>query len=57
VRGRQLALEKMDARLFQTALDRLQVLPGQAVLIGNDSYRDIFGARQLGIKTPNPSIA
>jgi FMN phosphatase YigB (HAD superfamily) len=57
VRGRQLALEKMDARLFQTALDRLQVLPGQAVFIGNDSYRDIFGARQLGIKTPNPSIA
>jgi putative hydrolase of the HAD superfamily len=42
---------KPDARLFQTALDRLQVLPGQAVFIGNDGYRDIFGARQLGIKT------
>jgi putative hydrolase of the HAD superfamily len=42
---------KPDARLFQTALDRLQVLPGQAIFIGNDGYRDIFGARQLGIKT------
>jgi putative hydrolase of the HAD superfamily len=42
---------KPDARLFQTALDRLQVLPSQAIFIGNDCYRDIFGARQLGIKT------
>ncbi len=42
---------KPDARLFQTALDRLQVLPNQAIFIGNDGYRDIFGARQLGIKT------
>jgi len=42
---------KPDARLFQKALDRLQVLPGQAIYIGNDCFRDIFGARQLGIKT------
>jgi putative hydrolase of the HAD superfamily len=42
---------KPDARLFQTALDRLQVLPSQAIFIGNDAYRDIFGARQLGIRT------
>jgi putative hydrolase of the HAD superfamily len=42
---------KPDARLFQKALDGLQVSPGQAIFIGNDGYRDIFGARQLGIKT------
>jgi putative hydrolase of the HAD superfamily len=42
---------KPDARLFRTALDGLQVTPGQAIFIGNDGYRDIFGARQLGIKT------
>jgi putative hydrolase of the HAD superfamily len=42
---------KPDARLFQKALDRLQVRADQAVFIGNDCYRDIFGARQLGIKT------
>ena len=42
---------KPDARLFQEALDRLHTLPNQAIYIGNDSYRDIFGARQLGMKT------
>jgi putative hydrolase of the HAD superfamily len=42
---------KPDARLFQKALDGLQVRPDQAIYIGNDGYRDIFGARQLGIKT------
>ncbi len=42
---------KPDARLFQKALDQLQVLPSQAIFVGNDGYRDIFGARQLGMKT------
>jgi putative hydrolase of the HAD superfamily len=42
---------KPDARLFQKALDRLHVSPEQAIFVGNDCYRDIFGARQLGIKT------
>jgi putative hydrolase of the HAD superfamily len=42
---------KPDTRLFQKALDGLQVSPGQAIFIGNDGYRDIFGARQMGIKT------
>ena len=42
---------KPDARLFQKALDALQLLPGQAIFIGNDRYRDIFGAKQLGMKT------
>ena len=42
---------KPDARLFRTALERLQVSPDQAVFIGNDRYRDIFGAHQLGMRT------
>jgi putative hydrolase of the HAD superfamily len=42
---------KPDARLFQKALDRLKVSPAQAIFIGNDCYRDVFGARQLGMKT------
>lgn len=42
---------KPDARLFQKALDRLRILPTQAIFIGNDCYRDVFGARQLGMKT------
>ena len=42
---------KPDSRLFQKALGELQLRPDQAIYIGNDVYRDIFGARQLGIKT------
>lgn len=42
---------KPDARLFQEAPDRLQVPSSHAIFIGNDCNRDIFGARQLGIKT------
>jgi putative hydrolase of the HAD superfamily len=42
---------KPDPRLFQKALDRLQIPPTQAIYIGNDCYRDVFGARQLGMKT------
>ncbi len=42
---------KPDARLFQKALDALEVLPEQALFVGNDMHRDIFGPRQLHIKT------
>src|SRR5205823_13729463 len=40
---------KPDARLFQKALDALEVQPTQALYVGNDMYRDIFGAQQLGL--------
>ena len=42
---------KPDARLFQKALDALQVTAEQAVFIGNDLYRDIYGAQQVGMKS------
>jgi HAD superfamily hydrolase (TIGR01509 family) len=45
---------KPDARLFQKALDPLQVRPNQAIFIGNDRYRDIFGVRRLGTN-PTPA--
>lgn len=41
---------KPDPRLFQKALDALQVRPEQALLLGNDLYHDIFGAQQVGMK-------
>jgi putative hydrolase of the HAD superfamily len=41
---------KPDSRLFQKALDALQVRPEQALFLGNDLYRDIFGAQQVGMK-------
>ncbi len=41
---------KPDSRLFQKALDALQVRPEQALFLGNDLYRDTFGAQQVGMK-------
>jgi putative hydrolase of the HAD superfamily len=42
---------KPDRRLFQHALDKLQVGADQAIFVGDDRYRDVFGAKQLGMKT------
>jgi putative hydrolase of the HAD superfamily len=42
---------KPDPRLFQKALDGLLIRADEAIFIGNDRYRDIFGAAQLGMKT------
>jgi len=42
---------KPDARLFQAALNELQVHPEEAIFVGNDRFRDILGARQVGMKT------
>jgi putative hydrolase of the HAD superfamily len=42
---------KPDARLFQAALTELRVSPEQAIYVGNDRFRDVFGARQVGMKT------
>ena len=42
---------KPDPRLFQNALDELRVRPEHAIFVGNDRYRDVFGAQQLGMKT------
>src|SRR5207245_1461233 len=41
---------KPDPRLFQKALDALQVRPEQALFLGNDLYHDIFGAQHVGMK-------
>jgi putative hydrolase of the HAD superfamily len=41
---------KPDPRLFQHALDHLEVRPEQAIFIGNDLYRDVFGPQQVGMK-------
>lgn len=42
---------KPDPRLFQVALSELQVSPEEAIFVGNDRFRDIVGARQVGMKT------
>jgi len=42
---------KPDRRLFQFALDRMNVAAGNTLYVGNDMYRDIFGAREAGMRT------
>lgn len=42
---------KPDKRLFRMALDRMGVAAEQALYVGNDMYRDIYGAREAGMKT------
>ena len=42
---------KPDRRLFQFALDGMGVAAENALYVGNDMYRDIFGAREVGMKT------
>jgi putative hydrolase of the HAD superfamily len=42
---------KPDARLFEAALAEMGLEPEEVIFVGNDMYRDIFGSRQLGMKT------
>jgi len=42
---------KPDPRLFKRALSMMQMKPSDVLFVGNDIYRDIHGARKLGIKT------
>ncbi len=42
---------KPDGRLFQVALDKLGIAAEHTMYVGNDMHRDIFGAREAGMKT------
>jgi putative hydrolase of the HAD superfamily len=42
---------KPDPRLFQLVLDELGVPADKTVYVGNDMYRDVYGARELGMTT------
>ncbi|MDH4316766.1 MAG: HAD family hydrolase [Desulfobulbaceae bacterium] len=46
-----LGYRKPDRRIFDLALRKLRLPADQVVFVGNDMYRDIFGAQQLGMKT------
>jgi putative hydrolase of the HAD superfamily len=42
---------KPDPRLFRYALNALGVAAEDAVHVGNDMHRDVFGAHELGLRT------
>ena len=41
---------KPDTRLIRKALDIMELVPAEAIFVGNDMYRDIYGASRVGIK-------
>ncbi|MDE2365433.1 MAG: HAD family hydrolase, partial [Betaproteobacteria bacterium] len=42
---------KPDSRLFSMALDKLSLEPSEVIGVGNDMFRDIHGAKLLGIRS------
>lgn len=46
-----LGYRKPDQRLFAQVLEAMAMRPEEVLFIGNDMYRDVFGAQQLGIRT------
>ena len=42
---------KPDRRLIEKALDIMKLTSAEVIFVGNDMYRDIYGANRLGIKT------
>ena len=42
---------KPDRRLFDNALIRSGCQPEEVIYVGNDMYRDVYGAQKAGLKT------
>ncbi|MDD4538553.1 MAG: HAD family hydrolase [Lentisphaeria bacterium] len=41
---------KPDPRLYQVALDAMQLPPENVIFVGNDMYRDVYGAQKMGMQ-------
>lgn len=46
-----LGFRKPDRRIFGMALKNLQLTAEEVIFVGNDMYRDIYGAHNAGMKT------
>ncbi|MPN26034.1 hypothetical protein SDC9_173456 [bioreactor metagenome] len=42
---------KPDRRMFELALLKMNLTAPEVIFIGNDMFRDVFGAGRLGMKT------
>jgi len=51
VTSEELGCEKPNSKLFDAILRRLSVKAEKAIMVGNDPYRDILGAKRMGMKT------
>jgi len=45
-----LGYRKPDPRIFSLAFARMQLSPEDVLFVGNDMYRDIYGAQQAGMR-------
>ena len=50
VDSERVGISKPDPRIFMKALDGLEVLPADAVFVGDSAARDMAGARALGMR-------
>lgn len=46
-----LGFRKPDVRMFRMMLDEMKMTPDEVIFVGNDMFRDIFGAHRVGMKT------
>jgi HAD superfamily hydrolase (TIGR01662 family) len=51
VTSTDVGVEKPDPRMFQAALEKLQLPAREAAMIGDDLEKDILGAQRLGMTT------
>jgi putative hydrolase of the HAD superfamily len=46
-----LGYRKPNKGIFEAALTEMKLVPPEVLFVGNDMYRDVFGAQQMGMKT------
>jgi putative hydrolase of the HAD superfamily len=51
VTSEEIGAEKPDPRMFQAALNKLNLSPKEVIMIGDSENKDIKGAQALGIKS------
>ena len=49
--SKELGYKKPDPRFFSSIVEKLNVTPGECVMIGNFYEKDITGAKQAGLQT------
>ena len=42
---------KPEPKMYELALQKMNLLPEEVIFVGNDMYRDIYGAHNIGMKT------
>ena len=67
ITSEECGVAKPDGAIFRCALERLDVAPGDAVMVGDSWDKDVIGATRMGIRAvwlnrfaeacPDPSLA